>query len=206
MLNDIKNDSEYTFEEQDDGYIITTKANYSNNKELVKQKIYINKDNDIYKVEVLDNNDMVKLKMDINKIDYNTNYNDDTFKIETNMKVSADIEETVSKIDDIIYPMYIPQNTYLETQDKVALEDGERVILTFAGEHPFMLIQETINDNNMVVVNGEPIELIEGIGALDETSLTWINNGIEYYLVSNTMEKQELVEVANSLTTVALTK
>lgn len=207
LINDIKNDQEQTFEETSDGYLITTKANYSNNKELIKQKIYINKDIEIYKVEVLDNNDMVKIKMDINNIDYNTNYNEDTFKIETNMTVSKEIDEKVSTIDEIIYPMYIPQNTYLQTQDKVSVNGGERVILTFAGEHPFMLIQETAQtENNITTVDGEPFQLTEGIGILDKTSLTWINNGIEYYLVSNTLETEQLIEVANSLTTAAISK
>ena len=41
LLNDINNDSEYGFESNDSGYIITTKVNYSNNKELVSQKIYM---------------------------------------------------------------------------------------------------------------------------------------------------------------------
>ena len=37
---------------------------------------YINNDIDIYKVEVIDENDAVKIKMDINSIDYNSDYND----------------------------------------------------------------------------------------------------------------------------------
>lgn len=209
ILNDITNDTEHTFEETEEGYLIITKANYSNNKDLVKQKIYINRDNNIYKVEVLDNADIVKLKMDINNIDYNPNYNNDYFKLENNMSVSNEIEENalVSKIDDIIYPMYIPQNTYLQAQDKITIDGGERVILTFAGEYPFMIIQETMNkEDNIISVFGEPFQLTDAIGVLDETSLTWINDGIEYYLVSNTLEKEQLIDVANSLTVAAIEK
>ena len=208
LLNDINNDSEYTFEEVDDSYIITTKANYSNNKELVKQKIYINKDSNIYRVEVLDSSDLVKLKMDIKDIDYNANYDENYFKLESNMSVSKEVEdELVSKIDDIIYPMYIPQNTYLSTQDKVSVDYGERVILTFAGDYPFMLIQETVSGSDSVVsVTGEPFQISGTIGILDDSSITWINDGVEYYLVSNTLDKSELINVANSLTVAAIEK
>ena len=37
----------------------------------------------------------------------------------------------VSKITDVIYPMYIPQNTHLTSQNKVTKEDGEVIMLTF---------------------------------------------------------------------------
>ena len=146
--------------------------------------------------------------MTINKIDYNQNYNDEIFKLENNMTVSKEIDATVSKIEDIIYPMYIPQNTYLSSQDKVSKENGERIIMTFTGDNPFMLIQETINQNEegITSVNGEPYQLDKSIGIMDETSITWVDKGMEYYLVSNTLDQQELISVANSLTTAAIQK
>ena len=209
MIKDIKDDNEYQFEQNENEYIITTKVNYSNNKELVKQKIYIDKEMNIKKVEVLGNNDMVKIRMLINSIEYNKEYNTDIFKLENNITVSTELNETpVSKLDEIIYPMYIPENTYLSSQDKVSKELGERVIMTFAGEHPFMLIQETINPKEITItsVNGEPYQLHDAIGIIDDTSLTWIDQGIEYYLVSNTLNQEQLIDVANSLTAAVIEK
>lgn len=165
----------------------------------------------IYKIEVMDNNGLIKLKMDINSIDYNYDFDNNYFKLENNVTTSGEISdiEPVNNISDIIYPMYIPKNTYLSTQDRVAKEDGERIILTFNGDHPFMLIQETIGsnmNNEIIPVYGDPFQLATTVGVLDETSLTWINNGIEYYLVSNTLEQSELIDVANSLTVAAIEK
>lgn len=203
LLNDIKGDTDYTLEENDDGFIILTNVNYSNNKELVKQKIYIDKDVNIYKVEVLDHNDLVKIKMNISNLTYNNDVDVDYFKLNNYISVSSDMEREmmVSTIDDVLYPMYIPQNTYLSSQDKILKENGERIILTFAGDSPFMLIQETITYNNDVVsVYGEPYHLVDSVGILGETSVTWFNDGIEYYLVSNVLNQDELINVANSLT------
>ena len=209
LVKDIKEDNEYQFEQSENEYIITTKVNYSNNKELVKQKIYVNKEMNINKVEVLDNNNMLKIRMSINNIDYNKEYDTEIFKLENNITVSTELNETsVSKLDEIIYPMYIPENTYLSSQDKVSKESGERVIMTFAGEHPFMLVQETINPKEITItsVKGEPFQLHDAIGIIDETSLTWIDQGVEYYLVSNTLNQEQLINVANSLTTAAIEK
>lgn len=208
LINDIKSDDGYSFESNNDGYTISTKVNYSNNKELVSQKIYINNDYEIYLVEVFDQNGILKLKMEIGDIDYNSNFDTDYFKLENNMTVSGDFDSSVSEIQDIVYPMYIPQNTYLSTQDKVSIDGGERIIMTFSGDYPFMLIQETLNssDFSTVSVFGEPLQLSDSVGVIDDSSITWISDGIEYYLVSNTLDQEELISVANSITVAAIEK
>ena len=40
---------------------------------------------------------------------------------------------------------------------------------------------------------------MDTIGALTNNSLTWTSNGIEYYIVSDVMNQDELVEVAGSI-------
>lgn len=209
MVNDIKNDSSYLIDNVDNNYIVTTKVNYSNNDSLVKQKIYINSGGNIYMVEVMDNNDLIKMKMSIDSIDYNKSMNIDDFKLENNVGLVIDSSITsVSKINDVIYPMYIPQNTYLSSQDKVSIENGERIILTFSGDYPFMLIQETINpnDSSVISVDGDLYQLSNSIGFIDDTSIMWLDNDFEYYLVSNSLNKEQLVDVAESMATVAIIK
>ena len=39
--------------------------------------------------------------------------------------------------------MYLPSNTHLAKEDRVTKTDGERVIMTFAGDKNFTLIEET---------------------------------------------------------------
>lgn len=208
ILNDIKNDTDMIFEDDEDGYIITVKTNYSNNKDLVKEKIYIDKDKNIKSVEVIDSDGNVKMKMSINNIDYNANYDNDYFKLDNNMTVFSEAIDSKKQIDSILYPMYIPQNTYLSGQNKVSLDDGERIIMTFSGDYPFMLIQETINsnDSSILSVAGDPLQLIDTVGVIDDSSITWVNDGVSYYLVSNSLEKEQLVEIANSMSVASIVK
>jgi len=104
--------------------------------------------------------------------------------------------------------MYIPQNTFLSSQDKVSVSSGERVIMTFSGDYPFMLIQETVNptDDSILSVSGEPLQLCDTVGVIDESSITWINDDTLYYLVSNSLDQNQLIEVANSLTVASIQK
>ena len=208
LLNDIKSDSESGFEIVDDGFIVSTKTNYSNNKDLVSQKIYLDKDRNISSVEVLDSNGLVKMKFTVSNIDYNSSFDLDYFKLDNNMSVGATLSDDVSKLDEILYPMYIPQNTFLSSQDRVSIDSGERVIMTFAGDYPFMLIQETIGSSgeSILSVSGEPLQLSDTVGVIDGTSITWISDDILYYLVSNSLDHNQLVDVANSISVVAIQK
>ncbi|MBE6152578.1 MAG: outer membrane lipoprotein carrier protein LolA [Firmicutes bacterium] len=210
IISDIENDDEYNIAENDGGYIITSKVNYSNNQSLVKQKVYIDKNVNINKVEVLDNNDVVKIKVTFSTIDLNSTFDSDYFKLENCMK-SASIEDesvTVGNIEEIIFPMHIPEDTYLSAQEKVYVESGERVILTFTGAKPFVLVQETVRvgDELVIPTSGEPLMILDTIGSISDSSVNWVSNGIEYYISSNVLSKPELLDVANSLSVMPVGK
>ena len=175
IINDIKSDKDKRFEEVDGNYIITTKVNYPNNNQLVKQKITIGKDLQIKQIEVMDSNNIPQMIMKINSIDYESDFKDDFFKLDSiideideseddkitekkdnksdteDNNIEQESEEktdTTSTIDDIIYPLYIPVGTSLASKEKISKTDGERVILTFDGEKPFLLVEETSTKND----------------------------------------------------------
>lgn len=209
ILTDLENDSDRTYEKKDGLHIFTSKVNYVNNNNLKKQKAYINEDYVIEKVEVLDENDNKKIIMKFNDVDMKATYNDDYFDLDKNVSYEINETNSTSSIEDIIYPMYIPINTNLTDQETIKTETGERVILTFDGENSFMFIQETVDikeEMDIIPVNGEPILLNDSIGALTSYSISWYNNGKEYYLASSVLNENELLEVANSIGSVPVIK
>lgn len=200
ILKDLESDTEKTFEEKDDNYIFTTKVNYSNNSELVKQQITLDKDLNLKSVVVLNSNDEIKMKMTFNTIDYKATYDDTYFMVSSN--VSNTIDETSQTLDSIIYPMYVPNNTQLSGQEKLKTENGERIILTFSGENPFTIVQETVNPTSELLtipMYGEPQIITDTVGAVSEDSISWISNGVEFYVVSDKLDSEEMLEVANSI-------
>ena len=130
----------------------------------------------------------------------------------TNTQTNTETDKKTTSIENIIYPLYIPSNTYLTSSEKVETATGNRVILTFSGEKNFVLIEEaTIANDSMeiVPVYGEPLFLSETIGALSANSLSWDVNNISYYLASTELTVAEMQLIANSLgneTLVANTK
>ena len=212
ILNDINSDDEKIIDEVDSGYVITTRVNYPNNIGLVKQKVYVDKDANILKVEVLNDSSIVEMVMKFDKIDDNPTFDDNYFELNSiisDIETPDTTEEETSAIDDIIYPLYIPSGTVLVDQETIPKEDGERIILTFDGEKPFLLVEETssIEDEfSIVPIFGEPQFLNDTLGAITDNSVSWSSNGIDYYLVSDVMVKNELIEIANSISIIPIMK
>ncbi len=111
-------------------------------------------------------------------------------------------DSQTSSINDILYPLYIPTNTYLKSTDTITNDSVDRTILTFNGDSSFILVQEdaTVSKEfEIIPVSGEPLILSNSIAALSDNSLTWHDNGKEYYLTSSNLSSDELMTIASSL-------
>lgn len=245
IIKDIENDSKTEINEGENGYIIKTSVNYPNNADLKYQKIYLNDKKMIEKVEVYDENDIVKIKVTFDNMDLKAGLKENDFKLEEYIKEQPKNEnnnsdeknektcendsetsceeqinnnetsdnttndntlnnktEETTNIENVIYPLYIPSNTYLTSSETIETGNGNRVILTFSGEKNFVLIEEATianSDMEIVPVYGEPLLLSESIGALSANSLSWDVNNISYYLASTELTVSEMQSIANSL-------
>ena len=233
ILEDINGDENRVFEELEDGYKVTVTANYPNNSKLVKQEILFDKDSNIKKVTVIDKDGNAQITMNFDKVDLNSKFNDNYFDLKEIIDVKEDnnvenntenIEdkdlsnnnsdsnvksEQTSSIDDVIYPMYLPVNTYLSNTEKVSKADGERLILTFDGDNPFMLIEETLSyeEDHLIVPTYGDLELMAStVAIVNENSVNWIDNNMEYYVVSDNLSKSELLDIARSISVLPVSK
>lgn len=279
ILEDLLEDEEREFKTKGDGYYYGSTVHYPNNKSLVKQKVYIDKDANITKAEVVDKDDNVQIVMDFNKIEYNKKFDKNYFELSEMLKINTknnsssrnnnsgnvdsnnetnteevkeqnnnsnennndssnsvennnssensntntnsngnandgnNAEGTNSKptatINDIIYPMYLPSNTYLTSQETVDTKDGQRLILTFGGDSSFVLVEETVNmaeEGLVIPVNGEFDFLTDVIGVIGTNSLSWHSSGIDYYMASDSITTAELVDIARSISVLPVSK
>ena len=138
----------------------------------------------------------------------NVNENKNTNENKNEDKKSNETKQT-SSIEDVIYPMYIPANTYLSNKEKVSKDDGERLILTFDGDNPFMLIEETVTyekEHLIVPTYGELEVMASTVAIVNDNSVNWIDNNIEYYVVSDKLSKSELLDIARSISVLPVSK
>jgi hypothetical protein len=118
------------------------------------------------------------------------------------------MKETAT-LDDVIYPMYLPVNTYLTNQEKVSTENGERLILTFTGDKPFTLMEETVMYNSVpeiIPTYGDVLLIGSSLAVVNDNSVNWFDGGIEYYVVSDVMSTTELLDVVKSISVLPVSK
>ena len=215
LVKDIDESKEVKFEETDENYILTVDVNYPNNSNLSYEKMYFDKKKNLTKVDVYDTDDIVAISVLFSKIDYKANLNKSDFDInkmidENCCNTDEDEEkleeqESSSILNDIVYPLYVPANTFLKEKEVVDTETGERAILTFNGDKNFVLIEEVMHTNDefeIIPVYGDPLMLSNTIGALSSNSLSWNVDNVSYYLASNDLSTAEILSIADSLNVV----
>lgn len=219
VLTDINEDKNIKLEEKNGEYILNTKISHSNNKNLVSQKIYLDKKLNFTKIEVFDESGNKQIKMVYDTIDTNATFNNKYFSTSENMKIEEkniknnNNDEKNNKqttlLEESVYPMYLPSGTYLSDEQSVVKDEGNRVILTFAGESPFILVEEAAvksDEIEVIPVYGEPTIILDSVAALSDSSINFISNGIEYYIASENLTKQQILQVAESISSLPVMK
>ena len=205
LIKDIDNDKDVKVKDN----IIEAKVDYPNNKDLKYQKIYLTKDNKLSKVEVYGDSDLPRIKIEFTTVDLKANFNKEEFNLENYISDDACENEencqsktSMSNIEDAIYPLYMPSNTYLNSSEVVNSDTDSRVILTFTGDKNFVIIEEGAkaeDTHEIIPVYGEPLMLNDTIAALSNNSMYWTSGNIDYYLASNDLSVAEMVSIASSL-------
>ncbi len=207
LVNDVKNDQEATFTATDSHYIFHTKTNYQSNNNLPFQEIYFDKKNYTpVLVKVLDKDKQALVEVRFSSFDLDPSFEDDDFKIEKNMvNEEEDVSVSVDENEDsfsTLFPLYTA-DAQLTDKQEIELENGQRVIMTFTGERNFTLIQEQLDSIPTMSypkeVQGEIVNLGFTIGALSENIIEWNYNGVDFYLASEDLAKDELIEIASSV-------
>ena len=202
LINDIKEDKNSKFFNKDNEYVFTSVVRYVNNNRLVNQKVVLGKDGTFEKVIVYDKEGIEAMTFDIDRIDYSYKFKKDEFDLDSIIDSSEEKVLESGNLDDIIYPLYVPNGTKLVNEDRIKKSNGERVIMNYDGDKPFLLVEETsdvFNEFTIIPTIGEPYLIMDTLGVVSNNSLSFSSDGIDYYLVSDVMSSDELIEVAQSI-------
>lgn len=213
LVNDVTEDKEAEFTTTDSDYVFLTKTNYQSNNNLPYQEIHFDKKTFTPTlVKVLDKDKKPLVEVTFTEFSMNASFKEDDFKIdeESNEEAEATSSEGDKVSDEvktdplsILFPLYTAGSELIEKKE-VSFDDGERVIMEFDGENKFTLVQEKLDVIPTISlpkeVEGDIINLGFSIGALTENTLEWNYGGIDFHLASEELTKEELIEVAQSVT------
>lgn len=214
LANDIKKDKTATFKEEGDNYVFETKTSNNHKNMLPTQKIYINKKTLLpTDVSILNENKEEQIHIKFNKVSLGKTHAAAEYKIEQKPTDKAEGAEgkveTSAEIDDSEFETYYPLLQWDQVHnidEKVMEVDGEkRVILTYSGDKEFTIIQHRSEPGDSSIIPvfapGDPVDLGVAIGAITDQSLAWEQDGMSFFIASSTLTKEEMIEVAASMTT-----
>ena len=78
------------------------------------------------------------MKLTVDKISFSPKFDNNFFELDDDYS-NESTKETMS-IDDIIYPLFLPNGTKLIDEKKISKDNGQRVIMTYDGEKSFLLV------------------------------------------------------------------
>ncbi len=215
LLKDIEATENPIVDENDDYYIVNANVNYPNNNSLKTEKIYFDKNGELKEVQVLNKDGNAIIRMKFNSVKYSVKFEDDNFSLDKLITKCEEDEEACKNTGttetggtrDVVYPLYLPEDTHLSTKDTVATDVGDRVIMTYAGAKPFMIIEEATKaskEMEITSVYGDPLFLSTAVAAAGENSLEWQSNNTNYYITSSYLTQDEMRTIAESLNTASV--
>jgi len=210
LLTDILNAETTVFEALDETYVFTIGADYHANGELVEQVMHFERKGlTPLLIEVRDAEGTPRLTMQFNSFEWNHEIGEDFFVADAIMELAQEVMgdgvvASVTNVEEaLLYPTYVPEGASLVDKTTISTNEGERVIMTFAGDHEFTIIQESARVRDVFapeIISGEPVMVNGTVAAITDNTLTWQRNGVEFFLVSNTLDRDQLVTVAASIT------
>lgn len=202
IAKDIANDNEAITTENETTYTIQTKTKMHTDAEAVTQKIIFSKEtNKPTEVLVYENDGDLFIRCVFVNIEFGYNINDEEFDVNNSMNtayLSYGEDGLVFNDRSFNLPTYCPEGLELKSNENVK---DDRAVMLFSGENNLTIIQEFIDYNEEMVSiseNGDIIMVMGTIGVISENYIKFIFEGIEYTIASNTLSKQELLNVSSS--------
>jgi outer membrane lipoprotein-sorting protein len=212
LVADVVQDKTAVFKQTKKQYVFETKTRYANKQFLAKQTITFDKKTLFpTSVSILDESDKEVMKVKFMKTQFNPTFAKSDFEVKKNLSGAKLEQPTMASKEQkdssftVLYPTAKLKGVSLAEEKTVSTENGKRSILVYDGDKSYTLIQEknevlpTADMDPVVPASGELVDLGYSFGELDNKSITWMVDGVDYWLASNDLSKEELLDVARSV-------
>ena len=118
---------------------------------------------------------------------------------------AADAEDAADDKEtgfETYYPAVEWDGVTLEVEESVKTKEGTRTFMTFVGEKEYTIVQERASrpEHKLPVsMDGDPVDLGFTVAALTENSIRWESEGISFFIASETLTTDEMIDVAVSM-------
>lgn len=216
LSEDIKADKNATMTEKDKMYIFETATRNNHKKVLPTQEIHIDKKTLLPKhVSILDENKEEQIRITFKKITLGTEREATDYAVEVNHEKNpeekeddaAEEKETDADEDkeaglNTYYPTVEWEGVTLLEEEAMKTESGTRSFMTFGDAKVYTIVQERALPSESSVpvsIEGDPVDLGFAVAAITDKSIRWESNGISFFIASEMLTREEMIEVALSM-------
>lgn len=202
LLQQIKSDSKAEMKEEEKTYVFTVGLQ-DDKSGLPSARIVIDKKSLKPKqVVLLDESEKEQVSISFKKTEYESKHSKEDYALEKyaenkEKEASPDIKDSTTTY----YPQISLQSELVE--EETIQENGiTRTVMSFNGDKSFTLVQQPIEASSEllpVFAAGDPAHVGPIIGAVTDTSVSWQQYGKEFFIASNELTMEELLQVAGSL-------
>lgn len=187
------------------GYQVRSKVTYPNDSRIVSQEMIFDKSLSPKQVIVLDKDDSEIITANF------TEFKTDTKLDKNDFDEKSILEKSTNEYADVaselpLYPVALMGSTL--DSEKVSTIDGTtNHILKFTGDKSFTVIESSMvpsNEVNVEEIDGEVIDLVDGVAFYDNGELMMMKSGILCKIYSEDLSKDEMVSVISSMQTASI--
>lgn len=197
---DVVKQKSATVKKEKDGYFVTSKVEYPNNKNFDHEEIMFNKDGNVQWLQIYNKDNNVELKIVFSKVNYDANIKDSYFKAPTTMERKASAS-AISQEDLPLYPVMV-HDAKLSNSNSIQMNGDVKHVLEYTGDNNFTVVEilkKSVEETQTVIMPGEMIDTLDVVGFYDGNHMSAICNGIEFTVFSEDLGPDEMMEVINSM-------
>lgn len=207
LSDDIKADKKSTMTEKEKSYVFETATRNNHKAVLPTQQIHIDKKTLLpTHVTLLDENKEEKIRVTFKKITMGVKRKAEDYAVDMeNMDHEKKEESPKDKKAELetFYPTATFEGVTLLSEEPVTTDNGTRLFLSYGGEgKEFVIVQEpavAVDSQLPVSIEGDPVDLGFAVAALSGQTIRWEQDGIAFYIASESLSKGELIQVAGSM-------
>ncbi|WP_318618064.1 outer membrane lipoprotein carrier protein LolA [Sporosarcina sp. YIM B06819] len=205
LSEDIKADKNATMTEKDKAYIFETATRNNHKKVLPTQQIHVDKKTMLpTHVSIMDENKEEKIRITFGQITLGKERKASDYDVAKD-GVDTGKEQAPTDVKKTGLQTYYPSVEWegvTMDEEQMETENGTRTFMTFSGSKEFSIVQEpaAVADSKIAVsIEGDPVDLGFTVAAVTENSIRWESAGISFFIASETLTTDEMIEVAVSM-------
>lgn len=194
----IKDDAKIT--EEKEGYRITSKVNYPNNKNFNHEEIMFDKEANVKWLQIFNKDNTAELKIVFNKTEYNVKIEDKYFEAPSEIKQTSSVS-MIGNEDLPLYPVMV-HDSRLENVNTVSNNGQTKHILEYAGNKAFTVVEtvkESAKETQTVIMPGEIIDVLDVVGFYDGNHISAMYGNVEFSVFSEELGPEEMMQVIMSM-------